>query len=173
MNLEERQRDEYGRDSRICKSWHRYWFGRVVQKRNPIFLNVVRSTFFCRVTTSLFHVPMTADSTLRQRTNGSVQPSKFVVTKEGQEADKRLDSHETYVLYLHIPLSSRSENHFNLQLWIRWSMGSDCHHDWLPDPHVLPLDLSMVLRRKARLPIVSRRHPTILVENVGACCKGW
>ena len=39
-------------------------------------------------------------ATLRQRTNGSVQPLKLVVTKEGQEADKRLDSHETYVLIL-------------------------------------------------------------------------
>ena len=40
---------------------------------------------------------MAADSTLRQRTNASAQTSKFVVTEEGKKADKRLDSHETYV----------------------------------------------------------------------------
>ena len=39
-----------------------------------------------------------ADSTLRQRTNGSAQTSKLVVTEEGKKADKRLDNHETYVL---------------------------------------------------------------------------
>jgi hypothetical protein len=43
---------------------------------------------------------MAVDSTLRQRTNGSAQASKFVVTEEGKEADKRLDNHETYVLII-------------------------------------------------------------------------
>ena len=52
-------------------------------------------------------------------------------------------------------------------------MGSSCHHDWFPNPHVLPLDLSVVLRRKASLPVICRRHPTVLVENVGPYCKGY
>ena len=43
---------------------------------------------------------MAVDSTLRQRTNGSAQTAKFVVTEEGKQADKRLDSHETYVLFI-------------------------------------------------------------------------
>src|SRR5882757_11227026 len=51
-------------------------------------------------------------------------------------------------------------------------MGCSCHHDWLSNPHVLPLDLSMVLRRKTCLSVICRRHPTILVENVGSYCKG-
>lgn len=62
---------------------------------------------------------------------------------------------------------------FPIQFWIWWSMGSSCHHDWFPNPHVLPLDLSVVLRRKASLPVICRRHPTVLVENVGPYCKGY
>ena len=44
---------------------------------------------------------MAIDSTLRQRTNGSAQTSKLVITEEGKKADRRLDNHETYVLILH------------------------------------------------------------------------
>ena len=40
---------------------------------------------------------MAVDSTMRQRTNGAAQASKFVVTEEGKAADKRLDNHETYI----------------------------------------------------------------------------
>ena len=47
-----------------------------------------------------------AGSTLRQRPNGSAQTSKFVVTEEGKEADKRLDNHETYVLLISTFFSS-------------------------------------------------------------------
>lgn len=51
-------------------------------------------------------------------------------------------------------------------------MGRYSHYDWIPNPHVLPVDMSLVLRRQARSSRVRRRHSAILVENVGACPNG-
>jgi hypothetical protein len=51
---------------------------------------------------------MAVDSTMRQRTTGAAQASKFVVTEEGKAADKRLDNHETYVFFSSYYILSKS-----------------------------------------------------------------
>lgn len=55
------------------------------------------------------------------------------------------------------------------QLRVRRPMGRHRDDDWIPYPHVLPLDLSVVLRWPAHAPEVRRRHCSVFGEDVDAC----
>ena len=85
----------------------------------------------------------TKPTQLRQRApGGSVEVS---VTDEGRKVDKLLDSHTRQVLPEFWALS-RSRNFVDPpQLGVWWPMGCDCNDGRIPDPHVLLVDLSVVL----------------------------
>ena len=51
-------------------------------------------------------------------------------------------------------------------------MGCSRDYDWLPCPYVLPLDMSLVLRREARSPQLVQRHQPFPCTYVGSYRKG-